>query len=291
MTKKILLFNNFPFHMELIGFALDYAKDKDIIVDIFNPIDNLNYFDLYKIYFKYNVVKLFNSSSYDLIIVLTDSDWSFKPEWVTKNTITLNHFYQKRNFAIPNQINCSPFHFNSYEENFIIPTYNLSDINLETKRKISCIDHINIVLLGRFLYDSLEPLTHLKSNKITFHIINVHGIHDCYKNKPNIKVYGKINTLELFNVLLNSQYLYVTDLNYNHTNGYSTSASIALSFNTGCQLIIPKRMNQHLRLKSAILYEPDEDVYLQHLPNYELVFKEKQYFIDMRNKILDSLLL
>ena len=35
MTKKILLYNDFPFHCELFGFALDYAKDKDIIVDVF----------------------------------------------------------------------------------------------------------------------------------------------------------------------------------------------------------------------------------------------------------------
>lgn len=238
------------------------------------------------------MVTKFDPKDYDLVLVLTDSQWDYKSEWVSqnKNTVCINHFYQRRNSYIQNQINCSPFHSNSYEENFILPCYNIPDITLETKRKVSHLDFINIVIMGRFLPDTLKPLQHLKSNRIVFHIINVHGINECYQNQPNIKVYPKITTIDLYNVLVNSQYIYVSDLNPNHTKGYSSSAAIALSFNTLTQLIIPEKMNRHLRLRSAIIYQPDEDIHLQHLPNYELIHNEKKYFIDMRNRILDNLL-
>ena len=48
-------------------------------------------------------------------------------------------------------------------------------------------------------------------------------------------------------------------------------------------------MNRSLRLKSAIIYKPDTDLYLNLEPDYALVFNEKKYLIDLRNKILDNL--
>ena len=49
-------------------------------------------------------------------------------------------------------------------------------------------------------------------------------------------------------------------------------------------------MNTSLRLKSAILYKPNTDLFLEIQPNYDLVFKEKIYLINLRNKILDEVI-
>jgi hypothetical protein len=290
--KKILLYNSFPFHCEMFGFFLDYAKNKDFLIDIYCPIDNLNYFDFYKVVFDFKNIKMvnkFNSNDYNFVLVLTDSDWEYKKEWINDNTITIDHWYQIRNKNIKHHIQVSPFKSKLYSENFIFPIYNINEISIDKKRNVKTLDHINIAILGRAIPDNVDQLKHLKSNKIIFHIINCWGVHDTLKNKKNIKVYDEpITTLSLINILINSQYVYITDKNHNHNNNYSTSASIALSFTTGCQLIIPEQMNKHLRLKSAILYNHDEDIDLEIEPDYDLVYKEKEYFINLRNEILDK---
>ena len=287
--KRILLYNNFHFHCEMFGFFFDYAKNKNFIVDVFCPIDNLKYFELYKLFFSFNIINTFNHLSYDLVVVLTDSDWSYKKEWINNKTITIDHWYQIRNNDIKYHIPISPFRSSIYKENFIIPTYNINEITFETKSSVKPLDHINIAILGRAIPDNIDDLKYYKCNKINYHIINCWGIHNSLKNKENIIVYDKyVSTIELFNILVNCQYILITNKNDSHNKNYSTSASIALSFTTGCQLIIPEEMNTSLRLKSAILYKPNTDLFLEIQPNYDLVFKEKIYLINLRNKILDE---
>lgn len=289
MSRKILLYNSFPFHNELFGFFLDYSQNKNFIVDVYCPFDRLEYFRLYQMYFKFNLVRQFHHLNYDLVFVLTDSDWEYKKEWINNKTITLDHWYQIRNINIKHHIPVSPFNSNIYKENFIIPTYNIPEINYEKKLLVKPLSHIDIAIMGRFIPESIDELKFLKYSNINFHIINCHGIHPKLKNLKNIITYEHLTTIELFNILLNSQYVYITDKNDSHNKNYSTSASIALAFNTGCQLIIPESMNRCLRLKSAIIYKPNEDIDLELYPDYDLVFKEKKYFIDLRDKILNDL--
>ena len=82
MSKRILLYNSFPFHNELFGFFFDYAQNKNFIIDVYCPFDNLEYFKLYQLYFKFNIISAFNYLDYDLVFVLTDSDWEYKKELV-----------------------------------------------------------------------------------------------------------------------------------------------------------------------------------------------------------------
>lgn len=289
MLRKILLYNSFPFHNELFGFFFDYAQNKNFIVDVYCPFDRLEYFKLYQIYFKFNIVKNFNHLEYDLVFVLTDSDWEYKKEWINNKTITLDHWYQIRNHSIKHHIPVSPFASNIYKENFIIPAYNIPEI-YNKKLLLKNLSIISIAIMGRFIPESPDELKFFKDNdNINFHIINCHGIHPKLKNVKNITTYEHLSSIELFNILLNCQYVYITDKNNSHNKNYSTSASIALAFNTGCQLIIPEIMNRCLRLKSAIIYKPNEDITLDMYPDYDLVFKEKNYFIELRNKILDNL--
>ena len=289
MSKKILLYNSFPFHNELFGFFFDYAQNKEFIVDVYCPHDRLEYFKLYQLYFKFDIINSFNHLDYDLVFVLTDSDWEYKREWINNKTITLDHWYQIRNSHIKHHIPVSPFNSNTYKENFIIPTYNIPELTYETKLLVKPLYNINIVIMGRYIPENMDELKFLKYDKIIFHIINCHGTHPGLKNIENVILYENVSTIQLFNILLNSQYIYITDKNSSHNKSHSTSAAIALSFTTGCQLIIPEIMNRSLRLKSAIIYKPDTDLYLNLEPDYELVFNEKKYLIDLRNKILDNL--
>lgn len=287
--KKILLYNDFPFHNEMFGFMLDYCRCKNYEAYVLFRHDHLKYFDFYKVFYKFNIVNEVNPEIYDMVVVLTDSDWSYEEKWINYKTICIDHWYQLRNKLIKHHVPISPFRNIYYKENFIIPTYDCINIS-EYKKMVKKITYIDIVILGRAHPDNYEELNFIKCGvQPTFHIVNCHGVHESLKNKPNVKVYdNKITTVELYNLLLNSEYILITDKNDSHTKGYSMSASIALSFNTGCQLIMPEEMNKYLRLKSAILYRKNQNLELSILPDYKLVEQEKFYFINIRNRILDN---
>ena len=223
-----------------------------------------------------------------MVVVLTDSDWSYKKEWINDKTICIDHWYQTRNKLIKHHVPISQFRNKYYKENFIIPTFNSIDV-MNFKKYVKKIDSIDIVILGRAHPDNYDDLKFIKCGlKPKFHIVNCHGVHETLKNKENVIVYQNISTLDLYNLLLNSEYILITDKNESHTKGYSMSASITLSLNTGCQLIMPEEMNKYLRLKSPILYKKNEELELEILSNYKLVEQEKNYFINIRNNILDN---
>lgn len=287
--KKILLYNDFNFHNEMFGFMLEYCKDREYTPDVYFKYDYLSYFNFYQTFFNFNIIKSFDHNEYDMVVVLTDSDWSYKKEWINDKTICIDHWYQLRNKLIKHHIPISQFRSPYYKENFIIPTYNSIDI-LHYKKLVKKIDSIDVVILGRAHPDDYNDLKFLKCGlEIRFHIVNCHGVHGSLKNKKNVIIYeNTISTFDLYNLLLNSEYILITDKNESHNKGYSMSASIALSLNTGCQLIMPEEMNKYLRLKSPIIYRKNEDLELEILSDYKLVEQEKQQFINIRNNILDK---
>ncbi len=294
--KKILLYNGMNFHNELFGTFLDYFNNiyKNCIVDCYFIHDHLKYFEMYNIFFKFNIITSFRPDDYDLIIVLTDSDWSYKKEWINSKTICINHWYQSRNLFIDKQINIGPFYNKNgiYNSEYILPTYNTITQKFP-KTDSKHITDINVCILGRFIPDKSSDLDFLRKNNanIKFHVINVHGIHPDLLDKKDIIVHTNINTIDLYNLLLNSQYIYITDTNHEHLNGYSVSASIGLGFITLCNLIIPEKMNRHLRLKTAITYKNTNDpITLEIYPKIHLIEEEREYFLNKRNKILNKLL-
>lgn len=290
--KKLLIYNNFSFHHDLIGFALEYCMDNNYIANVYNPNDYDNYMDFYKkIGLNFILIdKIINPKIYDLIIVLTDSDFSYTSENITNKTITLRHWYNIRNPLFKIQIPIAPFTNinNTYDPYFICPVYNL--INKDQKCKISMITEIKITIIGRFIPDNIEYFNFINSDsKNVIYNIITQCPHDKLRNSKNVNYFENVNASIFYEILVNSHYCLITDLCYNHNNGFTISSSIITSFITGCQLIIPEEMNKHLRLKSAILYNKNKKIILDN-PNYDLVFNERQDFIDKRNNILNAII-
>lgn len=293
--KKVLLYNGLPFHNELFGTFLEYFNEKKWDIHIYTKLDHLGFFDMYKLFFSYTFVSDVNPDIYDLVIVLTDSDWSYTK--INKKTICINHWYQKRNNFINKQYPIGPLLLDNgkFNDNFIIPVYS-SILNRYNKSDVKHINEIHVCVLGRCIPDDQEELKFLQhtEQKIVFHIINVHGYHPKLKNNPNIKLYDNkfVSTTDLFNILINCEYMFINDTNIEHNNGYTISASIALSLVTGCQLIIPTIMNKHLRLKSPILYDNKKDyLYLDFKQNYDIIKEDLDYCVNKRNKLLDKIIL
>lgn len=284
---SVLLYNSFPFHHEMFGFALDYCKLRNLDVDIVNENDHYQWNEMYSnIGYKFNKIKeIDDPKKYKLIIVLTDSDWVFKNEWVGSNTICINHLYTKRNFYIDKQISIGPLQRDRYDDDFILPVFPLIDRN--TKVQLNILHDIIITVIGRFVpddkkyFDFINPGDH----NVIYNVISPFKHENLSGN--NIRVFSELSANDFMTTLVNSHYILVTDINPNHNKGYSLSSSIHLAFSVGCQLIIPEEMNIHLRLKSPILYRRDRTLKVV-FPNYDLVFKERDELISMRNSILDK---
>jgi hypothetical protein len=289
--KRVLLYNNLPFHNDLIGFGVDYCNKYKYDVDIYIINDDNEYLNFLKLYFRFNIVdKNFNKDIYDLIIVLTDTDYSYKND--SEKTIAIRHWYINRNDIIKNQIPICNFNniYNNYNPYYIIPVFNI--VPLESKRAIQPIYNINITVIGRFIPDDINYFNFIQneSNYINYNIITKYPKNNfSYNNTKNIKYYINISFTEMYTILANSQYVLITDSNINHNKGYSISSSIMNGLSTGCQLIIPEEMNTTLRLKSAITYNRNKKLNIDS-PNYELVYTELNELINKRNLILNNII-
>lgn len=289
--KKVLLYNNLPFHNDLIGFGVEFCNKYKYDVDLYINNDDNDYLKFLSIYFKFNIIdNNFNKNDYCLIIVLTDTDYSYKND--SDKTIAIRHWYINRNDIIKNQIPICNFNniYNIYDPYHIIPVFNI--VPIESKMNIQPIYNINITVIGRFVPDDIKYFNFIKndSNYINYNIITKYPKNNKeLVSTKNVKYYINISFTEMYTILANSQYVLITDSNINHNKGYSISSSIMNGLSTGCQLIIPEEMNNHLRLKSAITYNRNNILNIKS-PNYDLVYSELYELINKRNLILNNII-
>lgn len=280
---KILLLNSDPFHHEVFGFLLHYFNEKGIVVDIYNKLDHEGYNNLYKLLgYKFTLVEEFKKEDYDYLILITDSNLNMV-DIIPERTICINHWYKRRNYNIPNQINLAPFHSQTYKYNFTLAVHPV--VKLTDKLKMYTENIIQVCIMGRSIPYEEKYLDFITNENIIFNVIT--KFETPLKSSKRIKLYNNISSEALFNIIANSHYILVTDIDRNHLEGYSVSASISYAFTTGCQLIIPEKMNSHLRLRSAIIYNRDRELHLEQ-PDFNLVYKEASEIMENRNKILDK---
>jgi hypothetical protein len=133
ITKSIAIFNSFPFHYEMFGHIIHFAKENGYHVDIYTTtVNHLGWFDFYSTLFDnftmihYKHYKCDNG--YPHIFVTTDDDPYFKNEWDNDRVICLNHTHLIRIPGYKKHINIAKFKDSDLE--YSIPCYpvvNLSD--------------------------------------------------------------------------------------------------------------------------------------------------------------------
>ena len=104
-----------------------------------------------------------------------------------------------------------------------------------------------------------------------------------FKLYKNFKFYNSISTIDLIKILKESDYIFITDITEKIKD--KISASIPLGLNCLCTIIIPNEMNKYYKYKSVITYE-NEIIITE--PDYNLVLKDFEYEINIRNKIFDK---
>jgi hypothetical protein len=250
--NTIAIFNGFPFHYEMFGYVMDYCMIHKINLHIYTRTENhANWFEFYK-QFPFTLFPLSSyqpDNSYHKVILLTDDDPLFDKEYNKDNIIIIDHFHLNRREDLKTHIGTRYFPSRP-DLDWILPVYR--QIDIKHKKKIA---KDNIVFLGVSARDMInsEYVKNIKSLEPEVTCIFI----DRYINN--------LNTEEMMNILKISKYVFVSPCNKEHIDN-KMSASIPLALNFLCTLIIPKKMNDIYKLKSAIAYDESYQIEYIHQP-------------------------
>ena len=289
---KILIYNGFPFHYEMIGFMLDFCRKYTIEATLVNKVMNDEWIDLYKQKFNFQYLQDIPSqlNSFNLIVLLTDDDMSYPNHLIFNNTICIDHsIQQNRRPQVKYHIPIIPFHAKITD--FILPVFDY--ITIETKiKKIS--EHKRPIIT--FLGDSAIPcdssVLRVISNLHDFdiYIINRRIVNKNF-NLPNVFFFENIPANHMFELLISSTYIcYIPNKTSSsspkHYECKSMTAAMPLSFTTGCKLIIPQNMNKFLKLNSVLEYLPYTQFSLELSPSLVETFQEREQLLKHRDTSL-----
>ena len=287
--NKIAIFNGFPFHYEMFGYVIDYCISKNIELDIYTETtNNMDWLKFYLLTFptkSFSLKKLSTyepNNQYSKILLLTDDDFSFKNYWINNKVMCIDHFQKNRRPQINTHIGVRYFEDRPYLD-YCSQVYKIIDI--ETKQRISS---KNIVFIGKNArYFTKKYINMIKNfEDYNFIFIDRHldtFLDESFKLYKNFKFYNSISTIDLIQILKESDYIFITD--FGDKTKDSITASIPLGLNCLCTIIMPNEMNKYYNYKSVITYE-NEIIITE--PNYNLVLKDFEDQINIRNKIFDK---
>jgi hypothetical protein len=275
---SVAIFNSLPFHYEVFGYIINFAKNNGFTIDIFtNFNNNLEWLDFYNTYFKncrFISFTQFNPEGYKYIFVTTDDDRQFRNEWISDKVISINHTNEIRNKNIKKCINIAKLINSNLEYSF--PCYPYVSISEKRQNKQVC-----IIGNGKYQYHVINKL--ICDEPITLNIMKraCEEVFDTTQLKPGFIVNVKLNlpAVELLEVLKNSSYI-LLNATYNqaHEECRTSSGSIGLAFTTLCKIIIPKQINKTMCLQNCILYD-EHDISLNDSVDFHKINKSRDYFI------------
>lgn len=313
MTKKIAIYNSYPFHYEIFGYIMFYCFINKYTLDIFTENQyNIGWFFFYKNLFNqyakqnffFHCYEEFEDdlvrNNFDLIFLTTDDDLTFKYEWMNRKVICVNHYYKCRRIDYFHCLALRPFCENKIK--WALPCIPIIDSSFKMTMVDYYKDTINVAIIGGGNFD---PNSHNKTiinrlsvndhnKKIVLHIISRLLTCDLTSINKNIEVrkYTYLETEQMIQILMNCHYL-LTDVNnvmMIHTKGHSMSGSIPLSFSCLNQLIISKQNNKYYNFMSALEFDLDtnDDIVLKDIDKntIETINYERNLLIDIfRNHV------
>jgi len=286
-SNKLGIFNSFPFHYEMFGFILNYAKNNNYKVDIFtNQNNNLGWLDFYKERFSnFNIIDFNNfngNTNYKKLFVITDYDQVFKSKWINENVICINHSNKIKRPIFKHYLNVA--HFKDSTFDYINPCYNLNSFQNKIQNNT-----VNIIGGGYGLNFSI--LKRLQSNnKIKLNIfvrnteqINTEDMSILDKNKFDIHFKIAIDTTEMINEINKSSYI-IINYNDNHdlNTGSSCSGSMQLALSTLCKPIMTRTSNKYLQIENALEFDIDSDepINIDREIDFEAIEQERNKYVD-----------
>ena len=217
VNKNIAIISTIPWHIECLGFILEYLDDYNI--DIYIDKDMVNYLDYFKTIYKFNHYHInnFDETKYDTIIKLTSND----PYNINKKHFSILHVlgddYINKNMSF---ITITPFVKSIYDYKYILSIYK-DYISTNSLNK-------NISFIGKFQEQFVK-----NTNNIINLINNINGKLTCFGysntdyNNNRITNYNNISTIDMVEKLKQCSYIIIKE----HDDRYSGGITTALSLN------------------------------------------------------------
>lgn len=323
---KISLFHGFPtIHYEMLGYIIDYFISMNLEIDYYlflndSYIDWSSYYNKnFKTKINFKNILTFDPDNYDFIIIITDDDPLFPitdnqvfkiltpemkikvKEWEKKydytKIISIDHHSTQRRKDVLARLGTR--FFNSRPDcNWVLPCYQAINkfdkkILLQNNQKIivSCVGTNNIPPSDDFLKSLFENF-----DQIEFNFIN-RKINKKFPSQ-NIRIWENCSTEIMMNIIKQSHYVLCLD-NLENKQPISNlmSGVVPISFNYGCQLIIPETWQKFYNFKSIIKYQ---DNILQNSPiitkltlsketNLDNIYNELYLLVAHRNISFDRI--
>jgi FkbM family methyltransferase len=296
--KKVGIFNSFPFHYEMFGFILNYAKNNNYEVDIFtNQTNTIGWLEFYRETFdNFNIIDFnkFNgrADEYTTFFVTTDDDTKFNSEWVRDNVICINHYYKIRTPNFKNYLNVANFKDSILECAY--PCYPLINHLDKNQSNSICIigggnihhkHNVNVI-------NRLQSNGRIKLNIFVRKICNT-NISELDINKFDINFIEDGTTSTMMKILKQSSYVLINyNNNEDHNNGISCSGSLQLALSTLCRPIIVDSANKHLQINNALEYDVNsgEHIFIDNEINFQLLEQERNKYVDNFDKYTKNIL-
>jgi hypothetical protein len=305
IPDTVVVYNGFPFHNEMYGYLIYYCLFYRRPIIIYTVMTKKLLFggwvEFYKSYFQdpYRLItwKDFQSYEHDrhkykhnMIVVVTDDDPMFKPQWVTNLTLTIDHWYENRAPHFHHHLAIRPFPTSRYIENqkvnpkeriqlqqrsYAFPTFPV--ISAAEKLQILSgipLDTINVVIAGGEKYDynifnRLKIIPPDCSEDAIIPAITLHVIarsydpiyHEKHLIKDHLKLvlYSDVSATEMSQIVARAHFI-LTDAHItkpSHMEGLSMTASIPMSFNYFARLIISTKSNALYQFKDVVEFDLD----------------------------------
>ena len=297
----IAIFNGCPFHFEMFGYILNYAKNNNIWVDIYTTTDNnLGWLDFYRSKFSnfkiINIDLFFNidKKKYKYIFLTTDDDYCIINKNISyENIIVISHYWKIRNPRGQRYLNCAPFKESKLD--FCYPIYPIFTSNDKNNNNI-----ITIIGGGEVTHGSLKYNINIinrfcirNQDNIILNFI-CRGLNETFliglSNKFKVNIYSDLNTNKMIDILKQTNYVYVTFSNCNDKNSlHSCSGSLHLAFSTLCKCIILDSANKLLQIKNCVTYNDNENtpIFLDNV-DFNKLEKERQENVNQFEKYLNK---
>lgn len=298
-NRELAIFNSFPFHYEMFGYILNYAKKNNYHVDIYtNFSNNLGWFDFYNGLFKgiisfidYNEFdcEKSNNNYYEFIFITTDDDPLFKKEWIKDNVISINHYYQIRNPNYKHYLNVANFKDSILE--YVYACYPLVDFTEKNKNNI-----ITIIGNGKVAEWDYKTINRICSkNEINLNLITRDPeLFDASQidSKIKINIFGNMNAADMIDILKNTSYILSNyNKNYYHNTGLGSSGSSAIALSSLCKLIIGKSSNRFFKLKNVLEFDIDSDepINIDGDINFKEIQDERTSYVEKFERYIDNI--
>lgn len=266
--SKIAIYNALPFHYEMYGFILNYAKNTNRFVDIYSVKNNdLGWFDFYLQKFNNfsinNIDRYDPSINYDYVFLTTDTDREFKPQWFNEKVIVINHDYTIRNMYSINYINVAKF--NNSNLDYCIPCYPVCYPNEKIQNNVISIigGHEIVIYNTKYNTNIINRLRFNNDKPIELHFISRTIDKEklsCLDPRFIVYTHELITTLEMEEILKKSTYILLSFCDSkNKREGHLASGSIQLAYNYLCRPIISSYTNKILDLKYAFEYNENSN--------------------------------